>query len=103
MTLKELADKVGLTEATIQKYEAGNIKKIDIEMLKKLADALDVIPESLTEWGDGEYEKYREEKQGSQDAKLVKAYNQLTLGHKKAVRNLIDNLLKCQEIYNSDK
>lgn len=35
ITLKELADKIGLTEATVQKYEAGNIKKIDVEMLKK--------------------------------------------------------------------
>lgn len=34
-TLKELSEKIGLTEATVQKYEAGNIKKIDAEMLKK--------------------------------------------------------------------
>ena len=102
-TLKELADKVGLTEATIQKYEAGNIKKIDVEMLKKLSDALDVLPENLTEWGEGEYEKYREEKKGLQEAKLIKMYSQLTFGHKKAVRNLIESLLECQEKYNSDK
>lgn len=103
MTLKELAEKLDLTEATIQKYEAGNIKTIDVYLLGKIADALDVLPENLTEWGDGQYEKYREEKRGEEEAKLVYSYNQLTKGHKKVVRNLIANLIECQEKYNSDK
>lgn len=103
MTLKELADKIDLTEATVQKYEAGNIKSIDIEMLKKLSDALDVLPENLTEWGEGEYEKYREGKQGTEEGKVIKMYSQLTPGHKKAVRTLMKILLECQERYNSDK
>lgn len=103
MTLKELADKIGLTEATVQKYEAGNIKKIDVEMLKKLSDALGVLPENLTEWDKEEYQKYRESKQGAQEAKIIKMYSQLTFGHKKAVRNLMESLLECQERYKSDK
>lgn len=103
LTLKELAEKVELTEATVQKYEAGNIKKIDVEMLKKLSDALNVLPENLTEWDKKEYEKYREEKQGTQEAKIIKMYNQLTFGHKKVVRSLMENLIECQERYNSDK
>lgn len=102
LTLKELADRVGLTEATVQKYEAGNIKKIDVEMLKKLSDALGVLPENLTEWDKEEYQKYREIKQGTQEAKVIKMYSQLTFGHKKAVRSLIENLLECQKEYNSD-
>ena len=40
ITLKELGEKIGGTKATAQKYEAGNIKKIDVEMLKKISDAL---------------------------------------------------------------
>lgn len=102
-TLKELADRVSLTEATVQKYEAGNIKKIDVEMLKKLSDALDVLPENLTEWEKEEYQKYREAKQGEQEARIVKLYSQLTQGHKKAVRSLMESLIECQEKYNSDK
>lgn len=103
MTLKELAEKVELTEATIQKYEAGNIKKIDVEMLKKISDALEVLPENLTEWDKEEYAKYRENNQGKREAKIIKMYSQLNHGHKKAVRNLIEDLLSCQEKYNSDK
>lgn len=103
MTLKELADRIGLTEATVQKYEAGNIKKIDVEMLKKISDALEVLPERLTEWDKGEYEKYREAKRGTEEGKVIKMYSQLTLGHKKAVQALMKSLLECQERYNSDK
>lgn len=97
MTIKDVAERVGITEATMQKYEAGNIKKIDIEMLKKIADALSVLPENLTEWDKDEYRKYREEHQGAKNAHLLRKYSQLSEGHKKAVLSLIDSLLKCQE------
>lgn len=103
LTLKELSELVGITEATVQKYEAGNIKKIDVEMLKKLSDALGVLPENLTEWDKEEYQKYRESKRGAEEAKLIKMYSQLTFGHKKAVRSLVESLIECQERYNSDK
>ena len=102
MTLKELAEKIELTEATVQKYEAGNIKKIDVEMLKKISDALNVQPTDITEWDKEAYQEYRAEHQGQREAKLVKKYSQLTHGHQKAVLNLIDNLLECQK-YNSNK
>lgn len=98
MTLKELADKIDLTEATVQKYEAGNIKNIGVEMLKSIADALGVRPEQITEWESKEqYEKYREGKKEISDAKLLKKYSQLTRGHQKAVLSLIDSLLDCQD------
>lgn len=103
LTLKELAAKINLTEATVQKYESGNIKKIDVEMLKKISDALGVLPENLTEWNAQELAKYRTEKQGTDEAKLIKMYSQLNSGHKKAVRILIEQLLICQQKYNSDK
>lgn len=102
ITLKTLAENVGLTEGTIQKYEAGNIKSIDIEMLHKLAKALDVLPENLTEWEQGEYEEYRRQRKSDEESKMLKKYNMLTNGHKKVVRMLIDNLLECQDKNNPD-
>lgn len=87
----------------MQKYESGNIKKVDVEMLKKLSDALGVLPENLTEWDKEEYQKYRESKRGAEEAKVINMYSQLTFGHKKAVRSLMESLLECQERYNSDK
>lgn len=56
LTLKELADKVGLTEATIQKYEAGNIKKLDVKTIEIIANALSVKSEVLVGW-ESEYEE----------------------------------------------
>lgn len=49
-TLRQIADKVGVTEATMQKYEAGNINRVDIEMLKSIADAIGCTPNDLTGW-----------------------------------------------------
>lgn len=49
-TLRQIADKVGVTEATMQKYEAGNIGRVDIEMLKSIADAIGCTPNDLTGW-----------------------------------------------------
>lgn len=97
MTIKDVANRVGITEATMQKYEAGNIKKIDIEMLKKIADALDVRPENLTEWNKGEYKENHLENQGEHYAYLIRKYNQLSDGHKKVVLSLIDSLIECQK------
>ena len=47
ITLKELAFKVGITEATMQKYEAGNIKTVGTEMVIKIANALDATADEL--------------------------------------------------------
>lgn len=49
-TLRQVADKVGITEATMQKYEAGNISRVDVEMLKNIADAIGCSPNDLTGW-----------------------------------------------------
>lgn len=72
ITLKELGEKIGVTEATAQKYEAGNIKKIDVEMLKKISDALGTTPEKLTGWeSKAQYEEYRAKKQGEEEASVL--------------------------------
>lgn len=99
MTMKELAEKVGVTEATIQKYEAGNIKTVGVNMIQKLATALDVPPEKITGWGaDAKFSKVEDMKKGGEDeASLIRIYRQLTDGHKKAVQTLTKNLLECQD------
>ena len=97
LTLKELAERVGISEATMQKYEAGNIKSVTIDMLHNIANALNVSPEDLTEWEKGEYEAYRKQRHNDEESKLLKSYSMLTKGHKKVVRNLIKDLIDCQD------
>lgn len=50
LTLLEVANKVGKTEATIQRYESGNIKNLKNDTIKDLADALNVSPAYIMGW-----------------------------------------------------
>lgn len=52
MTLLEVANKVGVTESTVQRWESGNIKTLRHERIVKLAEALDVTPSYLMGWDD---------------------------------------------------
>jgi transcriptional regulator with XRE-family HTH domain len=55
ITLKELGDLIGIAESTVQRYEKGKIKSLDIEMIKKLSKALNVSPAYLMGWDKDEY------------------------------------------------
>lgn len=50
MTLKNLSDLVGISTATLSKYETGNISNIDTKTIVKLAKALDCEPAQLMGW-----------------------------------------------------
>lgn len=50
MTLEELANKIGTTRQTIQKYESGVISNIPLDKIEKLAEALDCSPAYLMGW-----------------------------------------------------
>lgn len=49
-TLQDVADKMGLTRATIQKYESGLIKGVDTTTLERLANVLQTTPAYLMGW-----------------------------------------------------
>lgn len=50
MTLKEVADKMGLSEGTIQRYESDNIKTIPYESITGLADLFHCDPAYIMGW-----------------------------------------------------
>lgn len=50
---KELADKVGVSEATISRWESGEIKNMKRKNVGMLADALGVSPLIFMEWPQG--------------------------------------------------
>lgn len=52
MTQEELGNKVGVTKATINKYETGVIVYLKRPMLDKLSKALSVSPAYLMGWED---------------------------------------------------
>lgn len=50
LTLKEISTRVGVAEATVQRWESGNIKMIKGDKLNLLAAALQINVEELTYW-----------------------------------------------------
>ena len=56
MSADELAERVGISRSTIFRYEKGDIEKVGPEVLKKIADTLNVSPADLLGWEDGEQE-----------------------------------------------
>lgn len=52
LTLLDIAKMVGVTEATVQRWESGNIKNLRHNRIVKLAEALEVQPSTLMGWDD---------------------------------------------------
>lgn len=50
LTLAQVADMVGVAEATVQRWESGNIKTVRYDKIGKLSEALRVRPEALMDW-----------------------------------------------------
>lgn len=57
LTMRELGEMVGLTEGTIQRYETGQIKGIDVDLIKRMAKALNVSPVYILGWEDNNDKK----------------------------------------------
>ena len=54
LTQKELAAKAGVSYVTISRMENGSAGPVKPPTLRKLADALDVAPDVLITWDNGE-------------------------------------------------
>lgn len=52
LTLAQIAEMMGVTEATVQRWESGNIKTLRYEKISKLANILEVNPAALMGWED---------------------------------------------------
>lgn len=51
-TLAEVAERLGKTEATVQRYESGNIKNLKADTIEELAQVYNVSPAYLMGWLD---------------------------------------------------
>ncbi|MDY5254012.1 helix-turn-helix transcriptional regulator [Veillonella caviae] len=50
LTLLELANKIGLSEGNVQRYESGNITNVSVSVLEKFATALNTTTAILMGW-----------------------------------------------------
>jgi len=53
LTMKELADSVGVSESTISRWESGDIANMRRDKIVALAKALSISPSVIMEWDDG--------------------------------------------------
>lgn len=58
LTLAQIAEQMGVAEATVQRWESGNIKSIRYEKIDKLSEILKVSPASFMGWPDAEKSVY---------------------------------------------
>ncbi|MGN1030881.1 MAG: helix-turn-helix domain-containing protein [Butyricicoccaceae bacterium] len=50
LTLEQVGSRAGISKATVQRYECGNIQNMRQDKIQKLADALEVTPAWLMDW-----------------------------------------------------
>lgn len=67
MTISALADKVGVSRATMQRYESGRIANIPSEKVEKIAAALMISPGELMGWDEGDGSEEQRELEGYLD------------------------------------
>ncbi|OAA93047.1 helix-turn-helix domain-containing protein [Clostridium coskatii] len=57
LTLQEVGEYLGVSKATVQRYESGEIKNLKLGTIEKLAQILKISPSYLMGWNDPEENK----------------------------------------------
>lgn len=86
LSLEELAKRVGVTRATIYRWESGDITTIKSDKLVALAAALEVTPEHLVGWPENSGVEYSEE--------FIRALAELTTEEQSYVMRFMEDLKK---------
>ena len=90
LTLAQIAEQIGVTEATVQRWESGNIKSLRHERITKLAEILGVSPAVLMGW-----EEVISKNSKNKDFSLR---NKITETYGKTVCEMIDKFLRLDNI-----
>ena len=89
----ELAEKSGLTQATISRIESGEIEHLRADKIKKLAKALDVTVDFLV--GNIERMSFDDTLKADETAQIIfRGYEKLTEDQRQSVKEYVDFLLK---------
>lgn len=87
LTMKELAMRTGVSEATVSRWESGDIKNMRRDRIAAIARALDLPPAVLMDW-----EEYDTE--AMERKKVIKEINDLTSTTKLENLRIVLNLIK---------
>ena len=97
MTLLQLAEATGVKEATVQRWESGNIKQIKYETVEQIAAALTCSPVWLMGWSEDlhgpiEEKPIPKDKDGL-NVELLKSLSALTPEEQTKVDGFVQGLL----------
>lgn len=95
LTMEELGKVVGVSRATIKRYESGEISNIPPEKIEKIAKATNVTESYLMGWDTLKKENALFHARILKDVDLlemIKKYLSLTDDNKEIIKKLIDNL-----------
>lgn len=87
LTQKEVADRVGVTEATVSRWESGDIKNMRRDRIAALARVIDVPPAVLMDWEDYDAELIERKK-------IIKEFDDLANVAKIENLRIASNLLR---------
>lgn len=96
MSADDLAARVGVSRATIFRYEKGDIEKVGPEVLKKIADTFNTSPADLMGWEDSELHQELKIPTSPLVHKITEKVVQLTTPRKQKVLNFTEEQLKEQ-------
>lgn len=102
LTLLQVADKLGIKEATMQRYESGEIKNIKYDTIENLAEIFKCSPEYLMGWSDQliRLKKYSDRLNSLKNDSKNKSTNIDTVAaHKEDAENWTEDELKKIEEY----
>lgn len=89
LTMREVAERVGVSEGTVSRWESGDIKTMRRDKIAALARVLDVPPAVLMDWEEYDVERMERRKLAKELAELANVAN---VEHLKIAINLLKQL-----------
>ena len=94
LTLLEVAEYLGVKEATAQRYESGSIKNIKHETVCKLAELFDCDPQYLMGWGGEDPGTYNSMSITDEEKMLLELFRRVPAERQQLVLDMIRIALK---------
>ena len=93
LTMKQVADAVGVSEGTISRWESGRISNMRRDKIAKLSSVLDIPVETLMGWDCSFENLSKKYSLSDKEIKLVLRYRSASSG----IRDAVDKLLDLEE------